>query len=120
MTKKIDITHRQQALLKELNEDTFQREEFKAKHHIRDRTLRRDLNDLAERGEIEANQLTILRKKCLGKLTKKVHHDELSDKLMVAIVLSGETKKIETKTEITQGKEPFVVKMWQPSDEPTS
>ena len=93
MTNKADIIRRQRDMLEQLDNDTFNRQEFMDKHHILDRTLRRDLNALAERGEIYENKLTILRKKCLGKITKKVNDGDLSDKLMVSIIMSGETKR---------------------------
>jgi len=98
LTKKIDKIHRQQVLLNRLNNDEYDKEQFMVKFHVRERTIRRDLNELAEKGEIYQDRLAILRKKCLGKLTKKVHDNQLSDYLMVNLVISGEPKKIEAKT----------------------
>lgn len=98
MTKKIDKIHRQQVLLNQLNKDIYNKEQFMAKFHIRERTIRRDLNELAEKGEIYQDRLAILRKKCLGKLTKKVYDDKLSDDLMVKLVISGEPKRIEAQS----------------------
>lgn len=116
MTKKIDKIRRQKALLQQLDNDTYDREVFISLFHIRDRTIRRDLNDLVEKGEIFAERLKYLRKKCLGKLTKKVHEDKLSDDLMVKIALSGEVKKIEKTLDVTK-KVGIIVKMWKPLDE---
>ncbi|MDH5786993.1 MAG: DeoR family transcriptional regulator [Candidatus Bathyarchaeota archaeon] len=98
MTKKIDKIQRQKSLLDSINSDSYNKEEFMAKFHIRERTIRRDLEDLAESGEIHRTRLSLLRKKCLGKLAKKVHDGQLDDKYMVQIVLSGEPKRIEAKT----------------------
>jgi len=91
---------RQKDLLKNLNEDTFDKQTFLQKHKILDRTLRRDLNALAERGELFEDRLSYLRKKCLGKLTKKATNGELSDTLMYNIVMSGVTKKAELSADV--------------------
>ena len=70
------------------------------KHKILDRTLRRDLNALAERGELFEDKLSYLRKKCLGKLTEKASKGELSDALMCNIVMSGIAKKTELAADV--------------------
>ena len=102
MTTKIDKMLRQDDLTNEFNQGTLHLERFMAKHHIRIRTVRRDLKDLAGSGKIHTAKLAILRKKCLGKVTSKVHRDVLSDDLMVKIILSGEPKKTEVKAEYKQ------------------
>jgi len=99
MTDKADMICRQKDLLDQLNNNTFNKQAFLTKHHILDRTLRRDLNALAERGEIFEERLGYLRKKCLGNLTKKANEGKLSDNLQYSIVMSGVTQKAELKTE---------------------
>ena len=101
MTTKADMIQRQKDLLDQLNSDNFDKTDFMTKHHILDRTLRRDLNALVERGEIFEDKLAYLRKKCLGKLTEKAHNGELSNNLMFNIVMTG----IAQKTEITSKSE---------------
>lgn len=100
MTTKLDKITRQKDLLDQLNADTFNTQEFLRKHHVMDRTLRRDLAELSERGEIFEERLSYLRKKCLGKLTKKAEDGELSDGVMLQIVMSGVTQKTELKTDM--------------------
>ncbi len=87
------MIQRQKDLLNQLDNNTFDKQEFLKKHSILDRTLRRDLNALAERGEIFEDKLSYLRKQCLGKLTKLAHNNELSPAMMLNIVMSGVTKK---------------------------
>ena len=99
MTTKDDKIKRQKDLLNSLNNDTFDRQTFLKKHNILDRTLRRDLNDLSEQGSLFKDRLNYLRRKCLGKLTKKVNDDQLSDSMMLQIVLSGEAQKQEIKAD---------------------
>ena len=100
MTEKTDMIRRQKALLDQLNNNTFNKQEFLTKHHILDRTLRRDLNALAERGEIFEERLGYLRKKCLGNLTQKANEGKLSDSLQYSIVMSGVTKKTELAADV--------------------
>jgi len=110
MTTKADMICRQKDLLDSLNNNTFNKQQFLKKHKILDRTLRRDLNALAERGEIFEERLGYLRKKCLGNLTQKAHDGKLSDGLMYSIVMSGVTQKAEIRTDITEKKE-YTVKI---------
>ena len=98
MTTKDDMIKRQKDLLDSLNNDTFNRQDFLKKHNILDRTLRRDLNTLAEQGQIFEDKINYLRNKCLGKLTKKVANNELSDGMMLQIVMSGIATKQEIKS----------------------
>ena len=100
MTEKTDMIRRQKALLDQLNNNTFNKQEFLTNHHILDRTLRRDLNALAERGEIFEERLGYLRKKCLGNLTQKANEGKLSDSLQYSIVMSGVTKKTELAADV--------------------
>ena len=93
MTDKADMIQRQRDMLKQLDNNTFNKQTYLTKHHILDRTLRRDLQSLADRGEIFESKFNILRKKCLSNLTAKVAKGELSDALMANIVMSGITKK---------------------------
>ena len=95
MTEKTDMICRQKDLLDQLNNNTFNKQTFLTKHHILDRTLRRDLNALSERGEIFEERLGYLRKKCLGNLTQKANEGKLSDSLQYSIVMSGVTQKAE-------------------------
>ena len=101
MTNKTDMIKRQTELLDKLNNNTFDKTEFLTKHKILDRTLRRDLNSLAERGEIFEERVAYLRKKCLGNLTQKAHTGKLSDTLMYNIVMSGITQKQEITTDLS-------------------
>jgi hypothetical protein len=116
LTKKL----RQEAELEALNNDTFDRLLLAKTFHVRERTIRRDLNEIAERDGSLEDKIKILRSKCLGKLTKKVHNNKLSDKLMVAIVVATEPKKIETKGEFTQTQRVLHLHLWKPEQvEPT-
>ena len=120
MTKKIDKIRRQQTLLSQLNNDTYDKETFMSTFHVRDRTIRRDLNELAEQGDIFEERLNLLRKQCLGKLTKKVFNDELPPHLMVQLALSGVPHRMESNETIDVTTRHIIVKMWKPEDEPTN
>jgi len=119
MTRKIDKIRRQQTLLNQLNNDTYDKTTFMQAFHVRDRTIRRDLNELVDQGEIFEERLNLLRKKCLGKLTKSVHNDELPPHLMVQLVMSGVPHKIDRHDTINVTTRHIIVKMWKP-DEQTS
>jgi hypothetical protein len=101
VTTKDDIIKRRLDLLDQLNNDTFNREKFLKKHKILDRTLRRDLNELAESGQLFEDKLSFLRKKCLGKLTKLANDNELSPSMLFNIVMSGVTKKSDVDINLT-------------------
>lgn len=108
MTTKIDKLQRQKKLHNNIVTDTFNLETYLTENKVTERTLRRDLHDLAENGELFDNKLSILRKICLGKLTKKAATNKISDVLMLQIVLSGVAQKIEQKIE---GGETFKVEI---------
>ena len=86
---------RQRSLLDSLDNNTFDQDVYMEKYGIREKTVLRDFKTLAEQGELFDHRVSILRKKCLGKLTQKTENDALADNLMVTIVLSGVTSKTE-------------------------
>ena len=96
---------RQRQLLDSLDDNTFDSDVYMDKYGIREKTVLRDFKALAERGELFDHRVSILRKKCLGKLTQKASDGTLADNLMVNIVLSGVTSKTEVKQELTKKTE---------------
>ena len=75
---------------------TFNRAEICQKLNLKDRTIRRYLNEIAkEESQQNPELLHVLRSVCIKNLMHKAVKKQLSDRYQVAIVLSGETQKIE-------------------------
>jgi hypothetical protein len=101
MTRKLDMLVRQRSLLDSLDDNTVDINKYMESYGIREKTVERDFKALADRGELFTHKVNILRKKCLGHLTKKATDGTLSDSLMVNIVMSGVSQKHEIKEEKT-------------------
>jgi len=94
---------RKELVLEALENDTYDRYGLAKELHVHERTIRRYINEIAEQlCDPHEDRMRILRAKCLGRLTKKVHEDKLSDELLVKLLISGEPKKLEAKTEYAE------------------
>lgn len=83
----------------------FDRQEACTVLGIKDRQVRRYLNEIAaEDAELNPGGTQTLRNLCLANLTKKAALGKLSSTIEVGIVLAGESKKIEVKEDSTETK----------------
>lgn len=81
----------------------FDRDEMTQVLGVKDRQVRRYLNEIAKQDAAANPDGThILRSLCLKNLTKKAALGKLSTTSEVAIVLAGESKKMELKGDITE------------------
>lgn len=88
-----------------IKEGKFDRDETATILGIKDRQVRRYLNEIAQQ-DAEANPdgTQILRALCVSNLIKKAALGKLSATSEVAIVLAGEPKKVEMKAEVKEIK----------------
>ena len=101
LTKKAKI----QLIKDAINTGVFDRDEMATILQIKDRQVRRYLNEIAQQDAAANPDGThILRKLCLKNLIKKAALEKLSQTSEVAIVLAAESKKIDMKAEIREIK----------------
>jgi hypothetical protein len=96
-----------------LREGKFDRDETAISLGIKDRQVRRYLNEIAQEDALaNPDNIQILRGICASNLLKKAALGQLNPKYEVAIVLASESKKIELKEEIkVSEKHDFTVTM---------
>jgi len=83
----------------------FDRQEACTVLGIKDRQVRRYLNEIAyEDAELNPGGTQTLRNICLTNLTKKAALGKLSTTIEVGIVLAGESKKLEVKEQTIESK----------------
>jgi len=86
-----------------IKEGHFDRTETAQYLGIKDRQMRRYLNEIAKQdADVTPDGTHILRALCLNNLTKKAALGKLSTTSEVAIVLAGESKHIEVNENITE------------------
>jgi len=106
---KLTKTTRKQLIRTALAKGTFDRDALAEKLSVRERTIRNYLNEIArEESEQNPELIHVLRNVCVKNLMVKATKKTLPDKYQVAIVLSGETQRIEQKIE---GAESFKVEI---------
>lgn len=83
----------------------FDRQEACTVLGIKDRQVRRYLNEIAlEDAELNPGGTQTLRNLCLANLTRKAALGKLSSAIEVGIVLAGEARKLEVKGETVESK----------------
>lgn len=88
-----------------IKEGSFDRDEMAVILGVKDRQVRRYLNEIAKQdAELNPGSTQILRSLCLYNLTRKAALGKLSTTIEVGIVLAGESRKLEV-TEDIQIKE---------------
>jgi hypothetical protein len=88
-----------------IKEGTFDRDEMAQILGVKDRQVRRYLNEIAKQeAELNPEGTHILRSLCINNLTKKAALGKLSTTIEVGIVLAGEVKK-----ELTISKEDITI-----------
>ena len=93
----------------------FDRDNIRQILHVSDRTVRRYLNEIAQEEALQnPEKLHVLRALCLANLLSKATKKKLADKLQVAIVLAGEAKRIEAKSEFIETQRVLHLHMWKP------
>jgi len=102
---KLTKTAKIQFIKDALKEGNFDRDEIATSLDIKDRQVRRYLNEIAqEDAELNPGGTQILRNICLANLTKKAALGKLSTTIEVGIVLAGESKKLEVKEQSIESK----------------
>jgi len=100
MTTKAEKKIRQEAVLKAIDNGTFDKNKLADKFHVIERTIRRDLNEIADSmGPIDERRL-IIKQKALDRLPQRI--PKMSDANLIKLGMSGETQRIEAHTEGTQ------------------
>jgi len=117
MTKKTKAEKqlRQREVLESLLNETFNKHLLSEKWHVLERTIRRDLEEIARNLGPFDDRLSILRKKALDVLGSRIK--EMNDTNLIKLICTGVTQKVEAKTSIEGGEKPIVVKMWQPQED---
>ena len=101
MTKTVKI----QFIKDAIKEGKFDRDEIAQVLDIKDRQVRRYLNEIAlQDAAVNPDSTSILRSLCLKNLIRKAALEKLSQTSEVAIVLAGEAKKVDLKAEIKEIK----------------
>ncbi len=91
---KLTKTFKIQTIRTALKEGTFDRDEIAKLLNIKDRQVRRYLNEIAQQdADQNPGGTQILRNICLNNLTRKAALGKLSTTTEVGIVLAGEVKK---------------------------
>jgi hypothetical protein len=102
---KLTKTAKIQVIKDAIREGNFDRDEMCIVLGVKDRQVRRYLNEIAKQdSQTNPDGTHILRALCLNSLTKKAALGKLSVTSEVAIVLAGESKKVELKEERTETK----------------
>ena len=102
---KLTKTAKIQVIKDAIKEGCFDRDEMITILGVKDRQVRRYINEIARQdAESNPDSTQILRALCARNLIKKAALEKLSTTSEVAIVLAGESKKMEVKEEITETK----------------
>jgi len=119
MTKKTKAEKilRQREVLDSLLNETFNKQNLATKWNVLERTIRRDLEEIAQNLGPFDDRLSILQKKALDVLGPRI--SKMSDNNLIKLISTGVTQKAQVKTEISGGEKPIIIKMWQPDVEST-
>jgi hypothetical protein len=102
---KLTKTAKIQIIKDAINEGCFDRDEMAQILQIKDRQVRRYLNEIAKQdAEANPNGTHILRSLCLKNLIKKAALGKLSSTTETAIVLAAESKKLDVNANIKEIK----------------
>jgi len=100
MTTKAEKRIRQDCVLDSILTGRFDKYQLAGKFHVIERTIRRDLNEIADNLGPMDKRIIILRKKALDTLGPRIN--KMTDANLLKLLSLGMTQKVETKTEIKE------------------